>query len=170
MSYGIIYKVTNKKNGKIYIGQTIKTLADRKNSHLYTALRTKSKGRFQNAIRKYGSDSFIWEVICSADNTEELSELEKYHIVLNDSFKRGYNSTTGGEHPKWSEDSRKALSFSLRLNVEKQRVSKYGDRILGMIEIGCDIETIAWALEITGDMVLEIMDFMDISVPIAFYP
>ena len=28
---GIIYKVTNKENGKIYIGQTIQTLNERKN-------------------------------------------------------------------------------------------------------------------------------------------
>ena len=30
---GIIYKVTNKENGKIYIGQTIQTLNERKNKH-----------------------------------------------------------------------------------------------------------------------------------------
>jgi len=37
--YGIIYKVTNKSNGKVYIGQTVQGLKQRKNKHIYTSKR-----------------------------------------------------------------------------------------------------------------------------------
>ena len=33
--YGIIYKITNKVNGKCYIGQTTKSLSDRWSKHKY---------------------------------------------------------------------------------------------------------------------------------------
>ena len=43
----IIYKATNKENGKIYIGQTVKTLRER-NRH-----RAHGKTLFDNAYIKY---------------------------------------------------------------------------------------------------------------------
>ena len=60
-----IYKITNKLNNKSYIGQTIdierrwrshKTEPFNPNSDAYNTL-------FYRAIRKYGIDSFIFEII-----------------------------------------------------------------------------------------------------------
>ena len=41
--YGIIYKVTNSLNNKVYIGQTIESLEIRRNKHYYKARLYKEK-------------------------------------------------------------------------------------------------------------------------------
>ena len=75
----IIYKATNKHNGKCYIGQTVFTLSERRSQHLREA--QSGKGfRFHAAIRKYGEDAFLWEVIDEADDPIVLSQLEGYWI------------------------------------------------------------------------------------------
>ena len=56
-----IYKVTNKLNGKCYIGKTIYNLEERKKGHL--KVRYTRNYPFYNAINKYGLESFIWETI-----------------------------------------------------------------------------------------------------------
>ena len=87
----IIYKVTNKINGKVYIGQTTRTLEKRKWQHLNLARRGHNN-HFYNAIRKYGEDNFTWEVLCDGiDNKELLNQLERYYITKFDSIKNGYN-------------------------------------------------------------------------------
>ena len=62
-----IYKITNILNNKIYIGQTIRQPSLRWNEHKSESLCSTSKhGRLYHlhcAIRKYGVDSFIFEVI-----------------------------------------------------------------------------------------------------------
>ena len=105
--YGIIYKVTNKINNKIYIGQTINSLTRRKTNH-YAAARTKKDTLFfHKAIRKYGKDNFIWEVLKQADTREELNELECFYIKQYNSnnSEYGYNMTAGGE--SYSEQAQK---------------------------------------------------------------
>ena len=96
---GYIYKYENLVNHKVYIGQTI-DLVMRQYSHKSKALTTKNK--FYNAVRKYGWDSFNFSVIAQveAEDIKELStlldSLEEQYIWQYDSFKNGYNSTTGG--------------------------------------------------------------------------
>ena len=96
----IIYKATNKINGKVYIGQTSHSLEWRINKHRQDSQRQDSY--FYRAIRKYGFDNFDWEIIDdTATNHEELNELEKFYIKQYDSFdnkEKGYNSTSGGDY------------------------------------------------------------------------
>lgn len=92
--YGIIYKCTNLINGKIYIGQTIKNLEDRKKEHEDIA-NTNRGFYFQKAIKKYGKENFKWEIIDSAFTKDELNFKEGLHIrsiILN-----SYNLTLGGD-------------------------------------------------------------------------
>lgn len=93
----IIYKATNKINGKCYIGQTRHSLEHRKNTHLNLA-RKGVKTHFYQAIRKYGEDNFEWEIICSASNKQILNELETFYITKYDSIKHGYNMVDGGDN------------------------------------------------------------------------
>ena len=74
---GYIYKITNKVNGKIYIGKTIKTIEERFKRHIYDSRRNNSY--FYNAIKKYGIENFIIEEIENVDNSK-LNEREKYWI------------------------------------------------------------------------------------------
>jgi len=92
----IIYKATNKLNNKIYIGQTIKTLTERKKSHQASA-KHNSKYHFHNAIRKYGFENFNWEILKKGiTNKKQLDKLEIKYIKDYNSIKIGYNISTGG--------------------------------------------------------------------------
>lgn len=94
---GIIYKVTNQENGKIYIGQTIQTLNERKNKHYYKARQKEYTTHFINALRKYSEEVFIWEIIDEAETQEALDEKEKYWIAYYNSVEEGYNTKDGGQ-------------------------------------------------------------------------
>ena len=99
MKEGIIYKATNVATGEVYIGATTISLHERINDHYNKA--TKNYGhKFQNAIREYGFESFIWEQIDTGINTDELALKEKYYIQKFDSFHNGYNSDRGGGFKK----------------------------------------------------------------------
>ena len=90
-----VYKITNKVNGKIYIGQTSRSIEERFFEHKRDAFReTNSKRPLYSAIRKYGIDAFSIELI---EETENPLEREKYWIEYFGSFKNGYNATVGGE-------------------------------------------------------------------------
>lgn len=99
--YGIIYKATNKVNGKVYIGKTVQKLNNRKRKHFYCAEKG-MKNIFYNSIRKHGKDNFYFEQIDYAQNREELSEKESYWINYYRSYIgfedcNGYNMSLGGE-------------------------------------------------------------------------
>ena len=102
---GYIYKITNKVNGKVYIGQTITTVQRRWNQHKRNARYSKDKPQydhhFARAIIKYGADNFIVETLetINAENNEiqiKLDTLERSYIKKFDSMNNGYNSTLGG--------------------------------------------------------------------------
>ena len=88
-----IYKITNIQNNKVYIGQTIRPVQDRFNRHLNDALHNVIDTHFARAIRKYGKDSFSWEIIDTADTQEELTIKERYWIQYYNSVKEGYSET-----------------------------------------------------------------------------
>lgn len=95
---GYIYKITNKINSKVYIGQTIRTISTRWNEHIRKANLLEDKYPLYKAINKYGKENFIIEELeeCS-DNL--LDEREIYWIHYYNSFnsKMGYNCTSGGK-------------------------------------------------------------------------
>lgn len=96
-----IYKATNKINGKIYIGQTTVGMEVRKQGHFRDVNRNnRNKTHFVNAIGKYGQDAFIFEVIDTATNINELDEKEIYWIDYYSSTDRdvGYNISKGGDN------------------------------------------------------------------------
>lgn len=129
MRKGIIYKITNKVNGKMYIGQTIVKLSKRKNGHKRAAYNKRSKsywGYLQCAIRKYDWENFQFDVIEEDIDMDKLDEREIYYIDFFDTFKNGYNLTLGGGGTlgkeglsgkdntmygkKWSQDRKKKYS------------------------------------------------------------
>ena len=88
-----IYKITNIQNNKVYIGQTIRPVNDRFRRHMNDAMNNILDTHFARAIRKYGKDNFIIEVIDTADSQEELTYKEQYWIKFYNSTIQGYNET-----------------------------------------------------------------------------
>ena len=88
----IVYKVTNAMNGHFYIGVT-GNLRKRKAFHLWTARSARGHAPLYRALRKYGRDAFVWEVVaefeCGADALAEEVRLIK-------SLNPHYNATPGG--------------------------------------------------------------------------
>ena len=93
-----VYKITNKINNKIYIGITSQGASARFKEHLFAAEHG-SPFKIHKAIRKYGRENFIFEIIDFCNNYNELKEKEKYYISLYDSMndEKGYNMTEGGD-------------------------------------------------------------------------
>lgn len=90
----IIYKATNLVNGKVYIGQTVRTLDERIAEHI-----RKRNSLLGQAIRKYGEECFSFEVIDTASNIEGLNKKEIYWIAFFDcEVPNGYNQCAGGEN------------------------------------------------------------------------
>ena len=88
-----IYKITNIQNNKVYIGQTIRPINDRFRRHINDAMNNILNTHFARAIRKYGKDNFIIEVIDTAESQEELTYKEQYWIKFYNSTIQGYNET-----------------------------------------------------------------------------
>jgi len=92
---GIIYKATNKINGKSYIGKTVRKLEIRINRHYNDSKVYHYK--FATALRKYSKNNWKWEILHKDIPASKLSSLEKIEIKKYDTLYNGYNSTEGGE-------------------------------------------------------------------------
>lgn len=88
-----IYKITNKINNKIYVGQSI-DIQRRWEEHKFYS---KDDTVLQHAFSKYGINNFIFEIIEEC-NIDELDEKEIYWISYYDSFENGYNMNKGGNN------------------------------------------------------------------------
>ena len=114
----IIYKITNQVNGKIYIGKTMKDSVKRRFYQHKSSARLNRQSALYKAMRKYGEDKFVIEVLLQINCSEqELNNLEKKFISDNKSCVRnvGYNMTDGGEafpFNMWNEDMRRKKSLS----------------------------------------------------------
>lgn len=134
-----IYKIENKLNGKIYIGKTLKTVQERWKEHCHDFKRKRCEKRpLYSAMNKYGIENFFIEEIeqCEANI---LSEREKYWIEYYNSFKYGYNATTGG-------DGRSYLDYDLILSLwQEGKTAKEIAKILNHDEY-----SVRLALDIKG--------------------
>lgn len=102
-----VYKYTNKINGKIYIGQTCKTLKARADN---------GKGyircpHFWRAIQKYGWDNFEGEIIADELTLDEANELETSLIKSLNSIDPsiGYNNREGGSNGAMTEEAKRKI-------------------------------------------------------------
>ena len=139
-----IYRITNKLNGKSYIGKTSMNFGDRWDCH-----RAQLNGGYhdnphlQNAWNKYGADNFEFEIIEVVNNHEMLNELEMKYISEYRSHDMSYNLHDGGDggynlgrhlsedtKRKIGEKNRKKASQSTRDKMstsQKRRFQSWSD-------------------------------------------
>ena len=92
-----IYKIENKVNGKIYIGQSV-NIPRRWRQHRNTAIDSNKEEYgypLYKAIRKYGLENFDFSVLEYCE-PNILDEREKFYIKKFQAFTEGYNQTAGG--------------------------------------------------------------------------
>lgn len=118
---GIIYKITNKINGKVYIGQTIQSLKDRWYRHCAKKNLSDNEMNMhiKRAILKYGKENFTIEILEECNSTL-LNERERFYISYFNSYQDGYNSTLGGQ------DGAKPLQTSNEIQKEVVELYKCG--------------------------------------------
>jgi len=94
-----VYKVTNTKEKRTYIGATTKSIKERQKDHLQKVDKY-DNNKLYDAISTYGVEAFVWETIDTANTVDELAHKEKYYISFFDSKENGYNSDIGGGFKK----------------------------------------------------------------------
>ena len=100
---GLIYKITNQLNNKVYIGKTVESLEERWKEHKLESRKPIRGSRpLYAAIQKYGLENFKIELIEDNIDLEQLNFKEQYWIQYYNSYigfkySNGYNATLGGD-------------------------------------------------------------------------
>lgn len=107
MTHYLIYKITNRINGKIYIGQ-------HQTEDLNDDYMGSGKG-ICRAIKKYGKENFTKEILFYCTDWETMNSMEEM-LVDNEfvSRKDTYNMKTGGSCGILSEEVRRRISESMK--------------------------------------------------------
>lgn len=116
----LIYKITNKLNGKSYIGQTKRTLEERIRNHKAYINQLDCTYKLYEAIRKYGWENFEVSVVCYCSSQEELDQKEIEYISYYDTINNGYNMGAGGRINVMSSPEVK-LKHDLKMRTEEVR-------------------------------------------------
>lgn len=110
--FGVIYKIINKINNKIYIGQTIQEGGFDVRYHGNLERNTHNK-HLKTSIHKYGIENFeIIKIFDIAFSQEELDIREDMYISLYHSMspKYGYNNRTGGRQGTVNLEGKRNMS------------------------------------------------------------
>lgn len=126
-----IYKITNKINGKVYIGKTKHPIEDRFKKHIKCA-ESKVNRHLYDAMNHYGYENFELCLVESCGDESDLSEREKFWIQeYNSQSPAGYNMTEGGDGgntlQNWSHEDKVKLwgrQAKSRTGVKKSEQAK----------------------------------------------
>lgn len=153
-----IYKITNIINNKCYIGQST-NLKERVNWHKAELKRNRHYNKYlQASYNKYGLENFTFENIISLKEIshEDLNTLEEIIIRSFNSFKEGYNLTSGGDNREISEEEKLRRKETIPKEVFLNRVEAY-------------IESKKIKVRVTNNLTNEIKDFDSIADACKFY-
>lgn len=126
----LIYKITNKINNKIYIGQTSQVLKDRIRQYREDTKFRPNSRPIIIAMNKYGFNNFSFEIVeDNISNKQELDDKERYYIKYFESLvsQKGYNIELGGNGPgKHSEETKRKIGESQKGSLNHM----YGKKVL----------------------------------------
>lgn len=110
----VVYKASNLVNGHFYIGYTARGLAARERAHRTVANGAKNTKKYplHLAVKKYGQENFVFEVMADFQGDEKLARLYECEAIA--AYKPEYNLTYGGEGGTLHESSRKKISDANR--------------------------------------------------------
>lgn len=126
----LVYLITNKINGKMYVGQTIRTVAERWGEHKKTSAKpSKVSTYLYNAIRKHGAENFEIESLVVVQTKQEMDYYERELIRFLDlrDETKGYNLTDGGDgvlglkHSEKSKEKNRQAHLGTKLSEEHKR-------------------------------------------------
>lgn len=112
---GYIYKITNKVNGKCYIGETKKDEPTKRwKQHINTISRGVGCPALGSAVKKYGIENFEFKVLIICFDEDRFIYEKEYIKKYNTYGENGYNMTYGGEGggfigKKHSEETKKLI-------------------------------------------------------------
>lgn len=124
-----IYKIENKFNGKVYIGQSV-NIKKRFVEHRYRAFDEKDEKTYglylYVAIRKYGKENFSFSIIEECDK-EELNSREMYWIDYYKSNQKehGYNLSDGGDS-KYTRN----MNCDTNMSAKKQKIAQIKELLI----------------------------------------
>ena len=138
--YCEIYKITNLTTAKIYVSQAVSHILNHKRyrpyghegrfrCHISEAFSTKKNQShyLNNAIRKYGVDDFVVELIECCE-IEKSDERETHYIKeLNSLFPNGYNLKNGGSVFTHSDESKKRVSDGVSNYYKDKKFERFKD-------------------------------------------
>jgi group I intron endonuclease len=136
--YCEIYKITNIKNNKIYVGQCVSHILNHKryrpyghkkrfNTHVSEAFSQKKNQSYylNNAIKKHGIENFMVEILeyCELNKSDDR---ELYYITnLNSLFPNGYNLKNGGSVFIHTDESKKKVSDGVVNYYKDKKFDKF---------------------------------------------
>ena len=121
-----IYLITNKLNGKKYVGKTVKSINTRFLQHCNAPTHT----YIDNALKKYGRKNFSVELLMQCKD-DEWKYWETYYIKFLHTHisEGGYNLSMGGDHNPMEDEEvrhRHALVCKSDAFRNKQRLKSLG--------------------------------------------
>lgn len=131
-----IYKITNKINGKCYIGQTSRKVKYRIQDHFSSRKSQTRISLINQAVHKYGKDNFIVEELCYCFTPEELDLKEIFFIKeFNSIAPNGYNLEFGGNKLKVlsEETKQKIKNTRKRISVVRKDIFTGEEKIYSSI-------------------------------------
>lgn len=124
---GYIYLITNLKNGKKYVGQTLEDDINKRWDR-HKKMCSESLGRYIiSAYKKYGIESFKFQIICICFDEDCNRYEEEYIKKFNTLVPKGYNLREGGNNSKHHPETLKRISDKLKgrlLTVQTEEMRK----------------------------------------------
>lgn len=142
----VVYIITNKLNGKQYIGQT--TQAARKRFMAHCSVGSGTMNILKSSIIKYGKENFDYRVLSECSNIEQLNDAEMYWIeYMQTKAPYGYNIASGGLNQKHSEQSKIKMSKA-RKGIQKPTPTSFPSISVICVETNQIFESITKAANV----------------------
>lgn len=131
---GSIYLITNKINGKQYVGQTTYPIEFRWKGHVRDIKRSDSP--ICNAIKKYGPENFVIEEMYKAYSLKKLNDMESFYITICGTLKpNGYNLKSGGNNSFHHQETKDKISAANKGKPAYNKGKKWSDEVKKKIGI-----------------------------------